>query len=213
MIEDLHKLHMEECERWIKDGKTESQLFDIGPESVVLDIGAWKGLWSLRVSERYNHPKIHAFEPVKRYYSEALTNLKDHKNVVLHNFGLGAYSREGDITVDNDASSLYSDGLYKEIVFIKNIKEVLDKLGVEQFDATEVNVEGAEYELLEYIFETGIFSMFKQLMIQFHVMNGQFVSSKDRIREKLLKHFTPVFLYEYVWEFWVRKDFYVRYHN
>ena len=55
--------------RWIDDkGDSELRLnYNLNEDSVVVDLGGFKGDWSALISEKYSC-NIHIFEPVREFY-------------------------------------------------------------------------------------------------------------------------------------------------
>ena len=193
----------EEKQRWLKDGGEELQyIFDgIGPGSIVFDIGLYRGKWSKGMSERYD-PFIYGFEPVPEFFGDAQKSLEFNPKVKLFNIGLGGDTRESFIFVDGDATSLVTKCGREETVKIVSIKEFMSGHGIQYVDLASINIEGGEYELLDFMFSEGLMPNFGALLIQFHE-NGRYES--EDIRKNLMMTHEIIYSYDTVWDYWKKR--------
>lgn len=196
----------EEKQRWLKDRGEELQYTfeDIGPNSVVFDIGLYKGKWAERIARQYN-PYIYGFEPVSEFYQDAKKVLAKYPKVKLFNFGLGRDTRQAPIFVNGDATSLINENGRREVVDIKSIKEVMPDFGRGFVDLASINIEGGEYELLSYMIGAGLMPKFGALLIQFHEVEGDSRLGRYKranIRTMLRQTHEPIYIYDTVWELW-----------
>lgn len=76
--------------------------------SVIYDIGANVGTWSLLAKSLIPSACIHAFEPLPKHQTEFLHNFKGREDVTLHSIALGPDNAAGTLHVTDfsDASSL-----------------------------------------------------------------------------------------------------------
>ena len=86
----------------------------LNSDSVVFDVGGYKGVFTDRVLHKYNPQKIYIFEPVSDYYLYLVEKYKSRKNVILYNFGLADCNKQEYISIREDGSSVYRDGNKKE---------------------------------------------------------------------------------------------------
>src|SRR6266571_4135800 len=68
IVRDPHKLALS---RWLLENPREEAryAYPLTPESVVFDIGGYRGEWSAEIVRRYD-PHIYIFEPVPRFAGE-----------------------------------------------------------------------------------------------------------------------------------------------
>lgn len=197
----------DEYSRWVKDGGGELQhTFEgLNSESVVFDVGMYKGGWSSKISSKYD-PYIFGFEPIGSFYRVAEEKFKSNLKVKVCNYGLGNRNRLDTIVINRDSSSLLIKGSCTEQVTIKDISEVITSLDLKKIDLMNLNCEGGEYEILPRLLTTGDINKFKRLLIQFH-----FIRDGDKIlRESLVYELSKTHKQEYcylsVWEYWTNLE-------
>jgi FkbM family methyltransferase len=181
---------------------------DLAADSVVLDVGAYIGAWSEKVSDRYGCT-IHAFEPASVALRSAEKRLKGHANVHLHPYGLGATDQTARLSMAGPGSSTHTGssplGAFEDIS-IRDVTGVLDELGIDQVDLLKVNIEGGEFDLFDRLTETGWLPRIRQTMIQFHEFHPNPYWRRFRVRRALRRTHTEVWDYPWVWEFWQRTE-------
>jgi FkbM family methyltransferase len=71
--------------------------------TVVYDLGANEGVWSLAFAEAYNNIHVHAFEPLPDVYSTLVKRVGSHARIATHNIGFG--SSKGTVQMYQDKFS------------------------------------------------------------------------------------------------------------
>ena len=126
------------------------------PCMTVLDIGAHHGLYTLLASKRIGaHGKVIAFEPSPRERVRLKKHLRLNRlrNVVLHEFALGAQTAEADLFLA-DGINDWCNSLRRPVesagqtvrVQVHKLDDVLSQSNVERVDFMKVDVEGAELD-------------------------------------------------------------------
>lgn len=176
----------------------------VSPDSIVFDIGLFKGNWSEKIAQKYD-PTIYGFEPVGEFYQDAKKGLAEYPKVKLFNFGLGKETRQAPIFVNGTLTSLINETgqPLREVVEIKSIRDVMSEFDIDFVDLASINIEGGEYELLDYMIIAGLIPKFGSLFIQFHEVNG---FHRVDIREKLKLTHKMVYSYDTVWDYWVKRE-------
>jgi FkbM family methyltransferase len=200
---DLVKEH----EKWERNGMREQMYVHpyLTPKSMVLEIGAYKGLWISEISKRYD-PRIWAFEPVPQFYFEAKSKVAGNNKIVLSPCGVGPFSYDTQIIVNEDASGAYcQEGIPITAQFI-GIEEVLGNTffndQIKQIDLTQINCEGGEYNILEEVLASGLISAFDHLQIQFHNLFPEAKTRMENIFEKLLVTHKMHYNYDFIFCHW-----------
>jgi FkbM family methyltransferase len=184
------------------------------PDSVVLDVGAYHGNWSRLISEKYRC-KIIAFEPIGEFYRIAKKNLEGHPNVRLFNLGVGGSTRKETLRVKGDMTGAFADGPPEEVE-IRDVVEVLDEFGrvkspsestdgTWRFDAMKINSEGAEFEILERLLDSGFIGNVNHLSVQPHACVPDHEARWQRIMDRMAETHTLVYNSPWVWVGWDRK--------
>ena len=177
--------------------------YDLGPESVVLDCGAYLGDFTAEIVDRYQC-EVFCFEPVPKYFAQLSKRFADRPRVVCLNYGIGASSREAKISLDEEASSVFQTAGSRrhETVRILGLDEALQRVGRRRIDLLKLNIEGGEFELLESILGRNLQTLFKHIQVQFHQVVPEFHGRRLRIRARLARSHRLTYDYYFVWESW-----------
>lgn len=196
--------------RWFRNGgeKLQYNFEGIGPDSIIFDIGLHKGKWSAGMIHKYNC-YIYGFEPVKEFYEDALKVFAGNSKVKLFNFGLAGNTRQAVISINEASSSLVGAGDRYEMVRVVSIKDFMSEHKIDFVDLASVNIEGAEYELLDSMFSENLMSKFGKILLQFHehikIGNIGHLAERDAVRKKLSLTHEMVYSYELKWDYWIKK--------
>lgn len=131
----------------------------LNPDSVVLDIGANIGEFTLFAAKRARGGAVHAFEPVKETFARLTANVRANHfdNVVLNRLALGSVSGVatvvgGDLnwddgTVNRGVPSVTPGATgIGEKVSIATLDGYLAAAGVARVDVVKIDIEGGELE-------------------------------------------------------------------
>lgn len=151
------------------------QELNLNSDSVFIDLGAGQGE-EIAVCTKYDI-EIHSFEPNDFLYSKLLNQYKNNKKVFLHNKAAWKYDGFKRFYVKNSFNDVNGGGtLYmsKTNVGKKNIRvETIDIAKYilnlnKQIDVLKIDVEGAEYVLLERILSEGVTDKIKYICFEDH---------------------------------------------
>jgi FkbM family methyltransferase len=189
--------------RWVRDrGDEKARLdYDLNDQSVVFDVGGYEGAWSQAIHSRFKS-RIYIFEPIARFYKHISDQFKNFSNIDVYCYGLSNQNEKTSISINNDASSLFADGVVHETVCIRDIAEVVQELNVNQIDLMKINIEGAEYPLLDRLIETGDIEKIRDIQVQFHLFVPHARRHYAAIAKNLKKTHTLTWRYPFVWENW-----------
>jgi FkbM family methyltransferase len=167
-------------------------------DSLVMDLGAHIGQWSSRISAYYGC-RVAAFEPVFAFYH----SLSRINGVYAFHFGLAPTSSDATMNVADDASSLYSEvGAPTEIVHLVSIDEFFADHGIDRVSLMKINIEGAEFDLLDHMITTGLIAKVDNLLVQFHSFMPRAVERHLAIELALTKTHELVSRQSWEWEEW-----------
>jgi FkbM family methyltransferase len=197
--------------QWFADNGdyTHNVNYELNDESIVIDLGGYHGLWIDEILKKNNPhiPNIILVEPVPEFYNHLVAKYKNYEKIKVINAGVSTDNNEATKTlyVSNDGSSTNFNENVKSVIQIKTIpidKILLDN-NINQVDLLQINIEGDEYGLMEYMSESNIINKFKNVQIQFHLGIGNDVERRDNIQKNLIsKGFKNKFDYPFVWESW-----------
>jgi len=183
---------------WYRDegDKTHSVNYPLTEDSLVLEIGCYKGLWSFRMAAKYNC-FIHNFEPVKSFFEAAKTLFQDNPKVSMFNFGLTNSNVEAEFALYED-SSRPGSGNRTEKVILRDMSEII----MSPVDLININIEGGEYTLLPRMLTTKVAKLCRNIQVQFHDDYPNCIELRKSIRDGLSKTHAETYCYPFVWESW-----------
>jgi len=160
---------------------------------IVIDCGAYVGNSIKTLKEKYSGSEFYAFEPIEKYYTEIENNFPA---VTLIRKAVWIRNEERDFFLGRgQGSSLYSskrtDGINEAnfitvecIDFSAWLKENFDK---SQYIVLKLDIEGAEYKVLDRMFKDGTISYIDVLYCEFHQRKIDSISENfhSRIISKL----------------------------
>jgi len=181
---------------------------DLKPDSVVIDVGAFNGTWAQNIIDRYD-PVMYSFEPNSRSFGMLAEKAEGNPKFNVLQYGLGDEDQMVEFTLKGLGSSMYEDrashaDLPRETVEIRAIERVWNDLQLGQVDLMKINIEGAEFPLLEKMIEADLLRCVDCFMIQFHEWHPGAYGRRRRIRKELAKTHRLLWDYHFVWEKWVR---------
>lgn len=179
--------------------------YDLNPESLVFDVGGYRGEWAEDIASRYDC-NIHVFEPVDEYCREIRRKLGGNRKVVINNTGLSDKTEKHLIAIDEAASSVIKlDGKVTEIQLI-DIDQYVSGLDAERIDLIKINIEGGEYALLSRMHERDLIRKCVDIQIQFHDFVPEAQARRNKLREILGATHDLTYDYYFIWENWHRRD-------
>jgi FkbM family methyltransferase len=194
-------------QKWFGDNgdKTHRLNYELNENSLVFDLGGFEGGWSYDIVQKFNC-NVYVFEPVKIYYEKIVDRFKDNIKVRVFNIGLSNKNEFVDIFYNGDSSSMVFKTSTVEKIKIKNICDFLDDNNINKIDLIKINIEGAEFDLLDEVIERGYQTKFDNIQVQFHKMFNDCYERRDAIRKKLSETHHLTYDYKFVWENWKKNN-------
>jgi len=189
--------------RWklINGEKTLRTSYPLNSDSIVFDVGGYKGDSTWDIYQKYKC-NIYVFEPVREYYKFLKKRFKNSKNIRILGYGLAEKTKYVNIYLSGDATSVYGKSGESEKVKLVNIKDVLQKYKIKSVDLIELNIEGGEYNLLEYLIGKNLIKRFKNIQVQFHNSIENARERRKKIQGSLRGTHKLTYEYPFVWENW-----------
>ena len=191
--------------RWFAiDGDNTRRLtYSLSSESIVFDLGGYKGDFAHEISKAYGC-FVYLYEPVEKFHSFAVERFAAQPKVYCMKYGLSDEAGEFKITDDDNSSSVVTAGQDDtlETVQIKAFSTEVDDLNIQSIDLLKINVEGSEFSILPHLVESGCIKKVKNIQVQFH----HFVPDAYRRRREIQKMLSMThdleWCYPFVWESW-----------
>lgn len=169
--------------------------YPLSEQSLVIDLGAYKGTFSAEISRRYNC-RVKAYEPIYEFYTVAKEVLKPYPKVHLFNNGVASVGANAIFGVKGDMTGSFTTSDHNENVSLIAIDEVL----TEHCDLLKINIEGGEYDLLDYMIHVGLVGLCRNIQVQFH---GNIPGAEQRRlanRNGLLRTHKLTYDFPFCWE-------------
>jgi FkbM family methyltransferase len=191
--------------RWRSDHGDQTLRLDycLDSDSVVLDLGGYRGDWAQEIYSRYGCT-VHVFEPVQSFADGIVQRFEGNESIHVHHCGLGRTTREERIGLSADASSMFQNEGTQETIQIVDAAVWFAKHDMPRVDLMKINIEGGEYELLERMLDTGLASRIENIQVQFHNLAADSEARMNAILQRLQASHQPTYQYHFVWENWQR---------
>lgn len=181
------------------------EMHDLNEKSIVVDVGGFTGVWAEKIVEKYD-PVFFILEPVKSFQNIFDQKFSTNSKVMICRHGLGT---PGDfqISLSGDASSIFSvvnvaDEVATETISISSFDDFILKNCIQTIDLLQINIEGAEYDLLEQILVSSFLINIKKIQVQFHINVENASDKRDSIRTRLSNTHQNTLNFPFVWETW-----------
>lgn len=203
-------LNTESLKRWFADNGdyTHNITYNLNENSKVMDLGGYTGIWANQIINKYN-PFVYILEPIPTFFDVMKEKFKNNTKVNLLNLGVSTEEKDGVIYLNKDGSS--TNNTFATVtesinVKFKTIDKVLEYFKLDYIDLLQINIEGDEYDLLDYMLETKVINKFKNIQVQFHLGVKDDILRREKIRNGFIKNnFEINFDYPFVWESWGQK--------
>ena len=204
---ELGKLqHVRVSDFYLKNGQNLLYDFNLQKTNTIIDLGGYVGDWTYEIFKRFNC-RIFIFEPCSEYYDQIEKRFKMNSQIKPIMAGLGSSNKKQKIFKDGVSSSVYGDFNNSEIEIIEiiNAKEFFEENSINRIDLLKINIEGGEFELLEFLIEEKLVDKIDNILVQFHenlIENANLRMAK--IQSKLCETHRLTFQFPFVWENWKR---------
>lgn len=193
--------------RWLKASgdKTLRLNYDLDENSLIFDLGGYEGQWTSDIFSKYCCT-IHIFEPVIEFADIIEKRFSKNRKIHVHKFGLSNDNRSTNITLAKDSSSLFRQGKRTTEISLVRAIDFIRQNNIRSIDLMKINIEGAEYDLLEHLIDTGFTAQIKNIQIQFHDFVPNAEQRMKSIQNKLSHTHSLTYQYPFIWENWRKRD-------
>lgn len=194
--------------KWFQDGGDPVFRYNypLDNTSVVVDLGGFKGEFANKIYEKFGC-YVHVFEPIKDFYQQCTKTNKNHVGVKVYPYGISGYTDGAvEISVEGDASSIFKAGsaAIKTEIILKPVQHLFDsdKIGLNKIDLLKINVEGAEFDILDALIKTHLVHFVENIQVQFHTFVPDAEAKREILHKELIKTHILTWNYPFVWENW-----------
>jgi FkbM family methyltransferase len=139
---------------------------------------------------------------LKEFYEYSKLTIKKDK-IKFFNYALGKSNGKEILYLNEDETSFFNKSNISEEIDIREFNQAISDLDIKKIDLLKINIEGAEYDLLDHILENNIILKIKNLQIQFHSNIIDFKKRKKIITKNLSKTHKKNWYFPGVWENWI----------
>ena len=200
-------LNQPQLSRWVEDNGdyTHSLHHNLTSDSVVIDLGGYTGVWAEQIIRRYNC-NICLVEPIFESWKTLFEKFESNPKVRILKGAVGTSNTEKTMYVRGDSTSSNVETGEPVVVEYRTIDYILDQWKLDRVDLLQVNIEGDEYELLQYMLDNNIIDKFKTIQVQFHLGIKDATSKHKAICKGLEERgFKVKYSYPFVWEAWTKE--------
>ena len=193
--------------KWVRDrGDTTLRLnYDLDEDSLVLDIGGYKGQWASDIFSMYLCT-VHVFEPISEFAEDIVKRFSRNPRIIVHKIGLSNETRKTMISCEEDGSSTLRRGARAEEILLVRASDFLQGKGIRSVDLMKINIEGAEYDLLEHLLAVGFVRHCRNIQVQFHDFVPDASLRMENIQRQLARTHFLTYQYPFAWENWRLRD-------
>jgi FkbM family methyltransferase len=192
-----------DVQQWFNDNgdHTLRLNYNLNENSLVFDLGGYKGDWSNSIAEKYN-PHIYIFEPIPNLYQNIIERFKYNKKIKVFNHGLSDNTNIKKISLLNDGSSFYKETENAVECKVINIIDFINLENISFIDLMKINIEGDEFPVLTSLLNQNMTPKINDIQVQFHDFYPNAIELRNEIQKKLTKTHKLTYNYDFVWENW-----------
>jgi FkbM family methyltransferase len=193
----------ENISTWLKDegDKTLRMQYGLDEKSIVFDLGGYEGQWASDIFSKYCC-YIYIFEPIDEFANQIKNRFFNNKKIFVFNIALGSKNSTTKISVEEDSSSIYKKGKSIANIKVKRAVDFFKEKDINKIDLMKVNIEGAEYDLLEHLIKNNFITNIRNIQVQFHNFIPEANKRMKKIQESLQKSHHLTYQYPFIWENW-----------
>lgn len=160
----------------------------IRDNSIIIDIGANIGVFSVFAASTSKNTIVYAYEPMSKSYGLLLENIeinKLEKNILPFRLGIGAKKEKRKLFLADGSPfhSLYIDEIGRSYLEIECISlgDIFESNHIKECDILKIDCEGAEFEILYYT-PGEYFKCIKEIRLEYHNQKTENYNIKSLIK-------------------------------
>lgn len=203
----------ETVDQWFKDGGDQKFRIDhykdeLVGQKLIVEVGACDGVFTRKLALAFPDALIIAFEPIKMLAEVAAARLKMYENVSIYSVGLSVNGGTKAMTEEGPASRITSNPFGRDqSVDTWSVGFFFDTLTNKNYciDLLVLNIEGAEYDILDRILAMQLQRRVNNFQIQFHDYIDNASERMENIQNKLSETHELTYQYPFCFENWRKK--------
>ena len=175
--------------------------YNLSQDSIVVDAGGYQGDFAHTIYSRYGC-SVYILEPMQSMYEAITTRFKDNNKVQVEKLAIADTDSEATLFLEGDGSSLFVGSGASEVIQCVDACKYFNHKGFVTIDLLKLNIEGAEYDVLEHLLRSNYIDKIKNIQVQFHRFIPDCDTRRHGIRAQLAKTHTCTWNYDWIWESW-----------
>ena len=178
----------------------------IDDEDLAIDAGAYRGDWSAELLVQYGC-RVMLIEAVPDFARSLTQRFRHNKRVQIVAGAIAHHDGTTTINVNSNSSSMFRVPNSQQSVETRliDVKRLMDEEKRHDVACLKLNVEGAEYDVLERLIAVQQMPRVRELIVQFHDFAPDALRRRSAIQAALTDTHVCRFDYPFVWERWTRK--------
>ena len=116
--------------------------YDLNLNSIVFDVGGYKGEFAAELFCKYN-TNIYIFEPIKSFFDIIKNKFSHNKKVKSYNFGLAGKEEQMEISMSDNSSSIFIKTDETQTIQLKSIINFIKENNIAQIDLIKITLKAA----------------------------------------------------------------------
>jgi len=147
---------------------------------------------------------ISVYDFKTRIYEFSFNN-KYKGKIKTYNIGLYDKTMTSPLYLKEDSSSVHGGDEPTEVIKLVEFMEFVKNNDITKIDLLKLNVEGAEFNILNNIIANGFIDFINDIQVQFHKCYPDAINERIKLRNKLSETHYLTYDYSFVWENWRRR--------
>lgn len=181
---------------------------DLAPGAVVMDVGGFYGDWTAAVRELFD-VEVHVYEPMPDAIRRLESRFGADQQITIHAVALADKDGVETLSLLGPGSSMIRSNARpteKSVqIELQDTKKAFEHFGQSTVDFFKINIEGAEYQVLQRMIDCGLHLRCQRLMIQYHEFAPNAHRLRRELNQRLAKTHRSVWSYDFVWECWEKR--------
>lgn len=148
------------------------------PSDVVIDAGCYEGRWAHEMHARYGCDVL-ALEPVPEFFARCAQRFAGNAKIRVRQVALGDHCGTVNVGIQGDSSGFYCGSAARAEVEMITLPWLLGfleggniagKSGPRDVGVLKLNIEGAEFSILEHLLQCRLADRFRHIQVQPHAV-------------------------------------------
>lgn len=187
--------------RWVRDRGDELLRLEyplLNQGSLVVDLGGYHGDFAAAIVERFSC-HVMVFEPLSRFQGLLRERFASDSRVAVLPVALSGSDEHRRIYFHDDGTSLFRPGAVYEHIACRRFSTYMREANISHISLLKINIEGAEFELLDEIIASGWHLKIDNIQVQFHRDQPHAYRRMMHLYDALALSHVTTYDYPFVW--------------